>query len=102
MTSDTGFGPAFYVAGVNLGTAEYTFKAAIYNTTDPVPFNIVFEGVKQGDKATLTVLNAPNGLSHNVVGEENVVKQTATKLTAQKGGVFSFELKEYDIAVLTT
>jgi alpha-L-arabinofuranosidase len=100
MTSDSGFGPAFYVAGVNSDTSQYTFKAAIYNTTAPIPFSIDFEGVKQGTKATLTVLNAPSGLSANVIRGENVVDQTVTRLTAQKGGVFSFELKEYDIAVL--
>jgi alpha-N-arabinofuranosidase len=88
--------------GVNAGTTEYTFKAAVYNTTAPVPFNIDFEGLKQGAKAKLTVLNAPSGLSYNVAGGKNVVKQTITKLVAKKGGVFSFELREYDIAVLTT
>jgi alpha-N-arabinofuranosidase len=102
MTSDSGFGPAFYVAGVNSGTSQYTFKAAIYNTTAPIPFNIDFEGLHKGAKATLTVLNALSGLSSNAIGGQNVVKQTVTKLTAQKGGVFSFELNEYDIAVLTT
>jgi alpha-N-arabinofuranosidase len=102
MISDSGFGPAFYVAGVNLGTTEYTFKAAVYNTTAPVPFNIDFEGLEQGAKAKLTVLNAPSGLSYNVAGGQNVVKETVTELAAKKGGVFSFELKEYDIAVLTT
>ncbi|KAJ5456013.1 uncharacterized protein N7458_004277 [Penicillium daleae] len=102
MTSDSGFGPAFYVAGVNSGTTEYTFKAAVYNTTAPIPFNIDFEGLKQGAKSKLTVLNAPSGLSYNVAGGQNVVKETVTELVAKKGGVFSFELKEYDIAVLTT
>jgi alpha-N-arabinofuranosidase len=102
MTSDSGFGPAFYVAGVNSGTTEYTFKAAVYNTTDPVSFNIDFEGLEAGAKAKLTVLNAPSGLSYNVAGGQNVVKQAVTELKAKKGGVFSFELKEYDIAVLTT
>ncbi|OBT82888.1 hypothetical protein VE02_08652 [Pseudogymnoascus sp. 03VT05] len=102
FTSDEGFGPAFYVAGVNQGTNQYTFKATVYNTTSPVPFNIDFEGLHQGAKATLTVLNAPSGLSENVPNGENVVKRTTTSLTAQKGEVFSFQLKEYDIAVLTT
>jgi alpha-N-arabinofuranosidase len=102
FTSDEDFGPAFYVAGVNHGTNQYTFKATVYNTTSPVPFNIDFEGLRQGAKATLTVLNAPSGLSQNVPNGENVVKRTTTSLTAEKGGVFSFQLKEYDIAVLTT
>lgn len=103
MTSDSGFGPAFYVAGINSGTTQYTFKATIYNTTAPVPFNIDFEGLNHGAKGTLTVLNAPSGgLAANVPGGPNVVQQTVTELTAEKGGVFSFELKEYDVAVLTT
>lgn len=102
MISDSGFGPAFYVAGVHSGTTHYTFKAAIYNTTEPIPFNINFEGLRRGSSATLTVLNAPSGLSYNAIGGQNVVKQTVTKLTAQRGGVFSFKLSQYDIAVLTT
>jgi alpha-N-arabinofuranosidase len=102
MHSDSGFGPAFYVAGVNEGTTQYTFKAAVYNTTEPVPFNIDFEGLGQGSRATLTVLNAPSGLSYNSIGSPNVVKTTVTRLSAEMGGVFSFELKQYDIAVLTT
>lgn len=67
-----------------------------------MPFNIDFEGLEQGAKATLTILNAPSGLSENVPGGENVVGETTPSLTAEKGGVFSFQLKEYDIAVLTT
>lgn len=102
MVSDSGFGPAFYVAGVNRGTTQYTFKAAIYNTTAPVPFSIQFEGLHQGSPAKLTVLSTPSGLSHNIVGGQNVVTETATTLTAQKGGLFTFELNEYNIAVLTT
>lgn len=90
------------MAGVNKGTNQYTFKATVYNTTSPVPFNIDFEGLHQGAKATLTVLNAPSGLSQNVPNGENVVERTTTSLTAEKGGVFSFQLKEYDVAVLTT
>ncbi|KFZ07358.1 hypothetical protein V502_09867, partial [Pseudogymnoascus sp. VKM F-4520 (FW-2644)] len=58
--------------------------------------------VAGGAKATLIVLNAPSGLSYNVATGQNVVKRTVTLLTAQKGGVFSFKLKEYNIAVLTT
>ncbi|KAH8804445.1 glycoside hydrolase superfamily [Xylogone sp. PMI_703] len=102
MSSDSGFGPAFYVAGVNAGTTEYTFKAAVYNTTESIPFNINFEGLSRGSKATLTILNAPSGLSYNSIGGRNVVEKTVTRLTAKKGGIFSFKLKQYDIAVLTT
>jgi alpha-N-arabinofuranosidase len=51
MTSDSGFGPAFYVAVVDPGTIEYTFKATVCKTAAPVPFNINFENLQQGDKA---------------------------------------------------
>ncbi|KAF7930604.1 uncharacterized protein EAE98_005004 [Botrytis deweyae] len=95
------FGPAFYVIGVN-DPGEYVFKAAIYNTTAPVPFSIDFEGVHAGAVGTLTVLNAPEGNAVNVYGGEDVVVKTVKNVTAGAGGKFEFELKEYDIAVFTT
>ncbi|QSZ37324.1 hypothetical protein DSL72_009422 [Monilinia vaccinii-corymbosi] len=101
MNSTSPFGPAFYVIGVN-NPGEYVFKVAIYNTTEPVPFSIDFEGVDAGAKGTLTVLNAPDGNSMNVYGGEDVVIKTVSTVTAGTGGKFEFELKEYDIAILTT
>ncbi|KAF5877733.1 putative alpha-l-arabinofuranosidase a protein [Botrytis fragariae] len=95
------FGPAFYVIGVN-DPGEYVFKAAIYNTTAPVPFSIDFEGVDAGAVGTLTVLNAPEGNAMNVYGGEDVVVKTVKNVTAGAGGKFEFELKEYDVAVFTT
>ncbi|OOQ83583.1 hypothetical protein PEBR_35598 [Penicillium brasilianum] len=102
MTSGSRFGPTFNIAGVNSGRTGYTLKAAVYKSTAPVPFNISFESLQQGEKAKLRVLNASSGLSYNVAGGQKVVKETVTNLAATKGGVFSFELKEYDIAVFTT
>ncbi|EDO01128.1 hypothetical protein SS1G_03602 [Sclerotinia sclerotiorum 1980 UF-70] len=99
--SKSPFGPAFYVIGVN-NPGEYVFKATVYNTTEPVPFSIDFEGVDAGAKGTLTVLNAPDGNSMNVYGGEDVVVKKVSSITAGPGGKFEFELKEYDIAVFTT
>ncbi|KIM98287.1 glycoside hydrolase family 51 protein [Oidiodendron maius Zn] len=102
MTADTAFGPAFFVAGYDEGTQDYTFKATVYNTTAPVPFDISFAGLNSSHStATLTVLNAPDGLSSNTPGGSNVVRRETYRLTAN-GGVFSFSLNQYDIAVLTT
>ncbi|KAM3065019.1 hypothetical protein ACMFMG_001228 [Clarireedia jacksonii] len=100
-TNSSAFGPAYYVVGVS-SPGHYTFKAAIYNTTKPVPFSIEFEGVSAGSSGKLTVLNAPDGNSMNVFGGPDVVKKTVTKVVAGAGGKFEFELKEYDIAVFTT
>ena len=78
------------------------FKVAIYNATAPVPFNITFEGLRERDRATLTVLTAPSGLSSNVLGGPDVVMKNVTQLNAGKGGAFTFELENYSIAVLAT
>ena len=102
MTTDTAFGPAYYVAGYDQGTQDYTFKATVYNTTSSIPFNISFADVtSDSSTATLTVLNAPDGLSSNVLGGPNVVRKETYRLNA-KGGIFSFSLNQYDIAILTT
>ena len=101
ITSNDTFGPAYFVAGLT-GTEDYTFKAAIYNATAPVPFNITFEGLRQGAKATLTVLSAPDGLTSNVFGGPDMVMKNATQLSAGHGGTFIFELENYSVAVLTT
>ncbi|ESZ94182.1 glycoside hydrolase family 51 protein [Sclerotinia borealis F-4128] len=100
-TNSPPFGPAFYVIGVN-NPGEYVFKATVYNTTEPIPFSINFEGVDAGATGILTVLNAPEGNSMNVYGGEDVVIKTVSNVTAGAGGKFEFELKEYDIAVFTT
>jgi alpha-N-arabinofuranosidase len=105
VKSDSDFGPAYYVAGIS-SPWKYTFKVAIYNATAPVPFSIDFEGIQQGQTATLTVLNADDGLASNKLLADGTVTQVVNKkvekLVAGKGGVLSFELENYDIAVLTT
>ena len=104
MASDSGFGPAYWVAGLS-GSEDYTFKTAIYNATEPVPFNIQFEGLREGARATLTVLTAPDGLDSNTLTDgvvKEVVQKTVTTLKAGEDASFSFELENYSIAVLTT
>ncbi|RAL64970.1 hypothetical protein DID88_001560 [Monilinia fructigena] len=81
LNSSSPFGPAFYVIGVN-DPGKYVFKAAIYNTTEPVPFSIDFEGVNAGATGTLTVLNAPDGNSKNVFGGEDLVVKTVSNVIA--------------------
>lgn len=100
VTSDTAYGPAYWMAGTS-GPGKYTFKAAVYNATENIPFNVQFEGLRAGAKATLTVLTAPDGLSSNVFGGPDVVSRNVTTLTAGKGG-FGFDLENYSVAVLTT
>jgi len=104
VTSDTAFGPAYWVAGVS-APGQYTFKTAIYNATSAVPFNIAFEGLSAGAKGKLTVLTAPDGLSSNKLVNGtvvDVVQKKVTGLTANSAGAFSFELENYSLAVLTT
>lgn len=104
VTSDSDFGPAYWVAGVSR-PGQYTFKTAIYNATEPVPFGIQFEGVRSGAPATLTVLTATDGLDSNTLTNgvvKEVVQKTVKTLKAGIGGSFEFELENYSIAVLTT
>ena len=104
VTSDSDFGPAYWVAGVS-APGKYTFKATIYNATNTVPFDIQFEGVRAGSQATLTVLTSPDALGSNTL-TNGVVTETVQKkvqtLKAGAGGRFAFELENYSIAVLTT
>ena len=99
-TSNSSYGPAYWMAGTS-GPEEYTFKAAVYNSTEIIPFNLQFEGLRPGARATLTVLTAPDGLSSNVFGGSNVVQKNVTTLIAGENG-FAFELENYSVAVLTT
>lgn len=92
------FGPAYWVAGVDNTTGTYYVKAAVYNATDDVGFTVAFQGLAAGS-ATLTVLTAPDGYSHNDIGSE-VVTTTTTALTASGNGTFSFSLPELSVAVL--
>lgn len=96
-TSGSAFGPAYWVAGVDNATSTFYLKAAVYNSTADVDFDVSFEGLSSGS-ATLTVLTAPDGYSHNGIGSE-VVTTTTTTLTAVDGA-FSFSLPELSVAVL--
>lgn len=93
------FGPAYWVAGEDNATSTYYVKAAVYNSTADVPFNVTFEGVSGGASATLTVLTAPDGYSYNNIGTE-VVATTTSTLTAGADGAFSFSLPNLSVAVL--
>lgn len=97
VTSDSAFSPAFWVAGVNVASSTYYLKAAVYNSTEEVEFDVSFEGLESGS-ATLTVLTAPNGYSYNAIGSE-VVSTTTSTLSAVDG-VFRFSLPELSVAVL--
>lgn len=96
--SETRFGPAYWVAGKN--EEEYIFKVAIYNTTTPIPFNLTFEGISEGKKAKLTVLGAEEGWSANVIDGSEVMQTRETEVVASEGGVFGFELGQWEVAVL--
>ena len=101
VTSDTEYGPAYWVAGTS-GPGKYTFKVATYNSTEPTPFNINFDGLRPNAKGTLIVLTAPDGLSANVLDGNEVVNNNVTELVVGKDGAFVFELENYSVAVLTT
>jgi alpha-N-arabinofuranosidase len=98
--ADAGPGPAYWVAGENCDTKEYIMKAAVYNSTQPVPFKVNFPS-QEGKKATLTVLTAPEPTSVNVLGEENQVITTGSGIPAQ-AGCYEFELPNWSVAVLVS
>lgn len=98
-SSTEDFGPAYWVAGEDNATSTYYVKAAVYNATEEVGFNITFEGVSSGASATLTVLTAPEGYSYNYIGSD-VVTTTTSTLTADADGAFSFSLPELSVALL--
>ncbi|GAB7342511.1 hypothetical protein MBLNU457_g0701t1 [Dothideomycetes sp. NU457] len=93
------YDPAFYVSGTSASGGRL-FKAAVYNSTDDVDFDIKFDGVAGGASATLTTLTAPSGFSMNAVGGPNVVKTSTFHLTADGAGVFHFTLPDLSVAVL--
>lgn len=101
MNSSEIFGPAFYVAGINDKTETYILKAAVYNTTSSVPFELSFPETTAGSKAELTVLTAPSGpYAMNTWGGAEVVDTNVTTITATESG-FSFSLPQWSIALLT-
>lgn len=62
--------------------------------------------MEKGAPGLLTVLGAPGGLSANVLEENgapsNVVTKNEINLVAESGGLFEFELNNWEVAVLTT
>lgn len=98
-TTTDDFGPAYWVAGEDNSTSTYYIKAAVYNSTEDVPFNVTFDGVGSGSLATLTVLTAPDGYSFNSIGAD-VVVTTESTLTADSAGAFSFSLPNLSVGVL--
>jgi alpha-N-arabinofuranosidase len=77
----------------------------VYNATEPQDFNIKFQGIQASQKATLTVLTAPDGWSVNALVDgvsTDVVQKTVTALTLGKEGTYAFTLDNYSIAVLVT
>lgn len=98
-TTTDDFGPAYWVAGEDNATSTYYIKAAVYNSTEEIPFNVTFDGVSSGSSATLTVLTAPDGYSYNDVGSE-VVTTTTSTLTADSDGAFSFSLPNLSVGLL--
>lgn len=103
MTSDTGFGPLYYVAGTSAkGTG--IFKAAVYNSTEDVPVSLKFEGYSKGSTATLTVLTGPeNPYGYNdPFTHVNVVNETTSTVIAGADGSFQFSLPQLSVAVLET
>lgn len=105
-SSETPFGPLFYVTGRNEVTGGHIFKGAVFNSTDnaDVPVRITFEGVKAGTQAELTLLTGPEdpyGYNDPWTGV-NVVETTKTSVTADADGVFSFDMPDLSVAVLDT
>lgn len=100
-TSADAFGPAYWVAGEDNTTSTYYVKAAVYNSTEDVPFSVTFDGVSSGASATLTVLTAADGYSYNSIGS-NVLETTTTTLTADESAAFTFSLPNLSVALLET
>lgn len=101
VTSDTGFGPLYYVAGQNTDTGSSIAKMATYNATDDVPVALTFEGVAPGTKANLTWISAPGPFSYAYEGYDPVTTTTEI-ITSNSAGAFEFFLPNYVVAVLAT
>jgi len=87
------FNPLYYVAGASeKGTR--IFKASVYNSTEPVPVSLQFEGVPKGAKASLTVLTGPS--------DQYAYKEDTKVVRAGEKGTFTFSLPALSVAVLET
>lgn len=94
------FGPAYWVAGKNTDKSTGVFKAAVYNSTAPVPVTVAFTGLNKGVNATLTVLTAPTGDSFNSIGKDVVKTSVQTLVSSAQG--YTFSLPALSIAVMET
>lgn len=105
LPASADFNPLYYVTGKNEEKGSYLFKGAVFNaTTDEVPVSVVFEGLKPGTEAELTVLSGPEdpyGFNDPFTGV-NVVKTAKTKVVSDTEGKFTFSLPDLSIAVLET
>jgi len=103
-TSNSTFGPLYYVAGKNNDTGAHIFKAAVYNSTASVPVSLTFQGIKEGTKASLTVLTTNDPWAWNTVEKAgtDVVQNNITTIQAGAGGVFRFTLPAVSVSLLKT
>jgi len=94
-----GIGLLYYVAGES-ETGASIWKAAVYNSTAPVPVSLRFE--KKHPSATLTLLTGPADpyAFNDPFTRVNVVKETKTELKAGPGGAFEFSLPALSVAVV--
>jgi alpha-N-arabinofuranosidase len=94
-------GPLYWVAGANIPTNQLVFKAAVYNSTGPVPVTVQFEGLSSGASANLTILTGTDPYASNGYDQPEVVITNSTMLKSTDAG-FSFELPNLSVAVLST
>lgn len=95
--------PLYFVAGDSEHDTTIV-KLAVYNSTTPVPVNLKIESVEAGTAATLVTLTGPADpyAINDPFLRTNVVKETTTKLVADKDGAFTFSLPQLSVAVLET
>lgn len=93
-------GPAYWVAGRSNVTQTHMLKAAVYNSTSPVPFTVSFTAVEPGAKANLTILSATDPLA-SVSATSDPVQWTTTQIVSGTHG-FEFQLPGLSVALLCT
>lgn len=104
MTVSNGkINPLYFVAGDSEHDTTIV-KLAVYNSTAPVPVNLKIESVEAGTAATLVTLTGPADpyAINDPFLRTDVVKETTTKLVADKDGAFTFSLPQLSVAVLET
>ncbi|KAK8084408.1 hypothetical protein PG997_005679 [Apiospora hydei] len=105
LPASSDFNPLYYVTGKNEDKGTYLFKGAVFNaTTDEVPVSLIFEGLRPGTEAELTILTGPEdpyGFNDPFTGV-NVVKTVKEKVVSDEEGRFAFSMPDLSIAVLET